>query len=269
VFAGGVLGTVSLLLDLKKSSLPRLSDRIGYGVRTNSESISAVTALDAGTVFSDGIAIGSILHSDENSHLEPVRYLAGSGFWRLLAWPRARGRNVVLRLLRLLGDLAAHPLDNLKVIFVDDWAKRTQILLFMQTIDSRLRLSKGILGMQTSMDGGTAPTAFIPEADALAEAFGGIVHGKPAALLTETLLGSPTTAHILGGCVMGKGKDEGVIDKDNRVFGYFNLFVCDGSMISANPGVNPSLTITALAERAMSKIPRNPSQKNKSSEKKP
>jgi cholesterol oxidase len=255
VFAGGVLGTVSLLLDLKKSSLPRLSDRVGYGVRTNSESISAVTALDRDTVFSDGIAIGSILHSDENSHLEPVRYPAGAGFWRLLAWPRARGRNVVLRLLRLLADLATRPLDNLKVIFVDDWAKRTQILLFMQTIDSRLRLSKGMFGLRTSLEGGTAPTAFIPEADALAEEFGGIVHGKPAALLTETLLGSPTTAHILGGCVMAKNKDGGVIDRDNRIFGYANLFVCDGSMISANPGVNPSLTITALAERAMSKVP--------------
>ncbi len=255
VFAGGVLGTVDLLLDLKKSSLPRLSEKIGFGVRTNSESISAVTALDRDTEFSKGIAIGSILHSDESSHLEPVRYPAGSGFWRLLAWPRARGRNVFVRLLRLLGDLIAHPIDNLKVIFVDDWAKRTQILLFMQTIDSRLRLSKGIFGLTTSVDSGAAPTAFIPEADALAGKFAGIVHGKPAALLTETILGSPTTAHILGGCVMGKDIAEGVIDKDNRVFGYENMLICDGSMISANPGVNPSLTITALTERAMSKIP--------------
>jgi cholesterol oxidase len=255
VFAGGVLGTVSLLLDLKKRSLPRLSGRIGYGVRTNSESISALTALDRETVFSDGIAIGSILHSDENSHLEPVRYPAGSGFWRLMAWPRARGGNVFLRLLRLLADLLARPVDNLKVIFVDDWAKRTQILLFMQTIDSRLRLTKGLFGLATSVDGGAAPTAFIPEADALAERFAGIARAKPAALLTETLLGSPTTAHILGGCVMGRDASDGVIDKDNRVFGYENMLVCDGSMISANPGVNPSLTIAALTERAMSKIP--------------
>jgi cholesterol oxidase len=255
IFAGGVLGTVDLLLNLKKTSLPRLSEKIGYGIRTNSESISAVTALDRDTVLSEGIAIGSILDTDENSHLEPVRYPAGSGFWRILAWPRARGRNVIVRLLRLLGDLIAHPIDNLKVIFVDDWAKRTQILLFMQTIDSRLRLSKGLLGLGTSVERGAAPTAFMPEADALAEKFAAIVHGKPAALLTETILGSPTTAHILGGCVMGKDSSEGVIDKDNRVFGYENMLICDGSMISANPGVNPSLTITALTERAMSKIP--------------
>lgn len=255
VFAGGVLGTVSLLLDLKRSSLPRLSGKVGFGVRTNSESIIAVTALDKETVFSQGVAIGSIIDSDENSHLEPVRYSAGSGFWRLLAWPRVHGRNVIIRMLRLLGDLIAHPIKNLKVIFVDDWAKRTQILLFMQTIDSHLRFSKGLLGMGTSVDKGKNPTAFIPEANALAEGFAGIVNGKLAALLTETILGSPTTAHILGGCVMGKDPGEGVIDKDNRVFGYENMLICDGSMISANPGVNPSLTITALTERAMSKIP--------------
>jgi cholesterol oxidase len=255
VFSGGVLGTVPLLLDLKKSSLPRLSGKVGFGVRTNSESISAVTAPDRKTVFSDGIAIGSILHTDEHSHLEPVRYPAGAGFWRLLAWPRARGANVFVRLFRLMADLALHPIANLKVIWVDDWAKRTQILLFMQTLDSRLRLSQGIFGLGTSVDAGATPTAFIPEADALAEKFAGLVRGKPAALLTETFLGSPTTAHILGGCGMGRDAQEGVIDKDNRVFGYKNMFICDGSMISANPGVNPSLTILALAERAMSKIP--------------
>jgi cholesterol oxidase len=254
VFAAGVMGTVGLLLDLKKRSLPRLSDRVGFGVRTNSESLSAVTALDRRTVLSDGIAIGSILHTDAHSHIEPVRYPAGSGFWRLLAWPRARGSNVFLRLLRLVGDLLAHPLANLKVIFVDDWAKRTQILLFMQTLDSRLRLTKGFLGLGTAVEAGTVPTAFIPEADALAERFAGVIGGKPAALLTETVLGSPTTAHILGGCGMGRDAAEGVIDRDNRVFGYENLYVCDGSMISANPGVNPSLTIVALTERAMSRI---------------
>jgi len=255
VFAGGVLGSVDLLLKLRRSSLPRLSARVGHGVRTNSESIIAVTALDRETVFSRGIAIGSILHSDENSHLEPVRYSAGSGFWRLLAWPRVRGANAVVRVVRLIGDLVAHPLRNLKVIFVDDWAKRTQILLFMQTIDSRLRLTRGRLGLATKVERGKTPTAFIPEANALAESYAGIVNGKPAALLTETLLGSPTTAHILGGCVMGKDEREGVIDRDHRVFGYRNMLICDGSTISANPGVNPSLTIAALAERAMSKIP--------------
>ena len=255
VLAGGVLGTVKLLLDLKETTLPRLSPRVGHGVRTNSESLIGVTVPDGKTVFSDGVAIGSILNTDAHSHLEPVRYSAGSGFWRLLASPMAHGANALVRLLRIIGDWIKHPVWNLKVTLVDDWSKRTQMLLFMQTLDSSLRFSKNWLGMASHLDHGPRPTAFIPEAKALAEQFAQIVGGKPMVLLTETILGIPTTAHILGGCTMGAGPEAGVIDKDNRVFGYENLWVCDGSMLSANLGVNPALTITALAERAMSRIP--------------
>jgi cholesterol oxidase len=255
VFAGGVLGTVKLLLKLKQSSLPNLSSRVGRDVRTNSESLLGVTTFDRETVFSDGIAIGSILHTDEISHLEPVRYPAGSGFWRLLQAPLIHGRNVFSRLGKLLVDFTRHPLANLKFIFVDDWAKRTQILLFMQTLESHLSFSREWWGMRTSVENGENPTAFIPEAKELAEQFARIVNGKPGGLLTETLFGIPTTAHVLGGARMGANHEEGVIDKDNRVFGYENMYICDASMISANPGVNPALTITALTERAMSKIP--------------
>jgi cholesterol oxidase len=125
----------------------------------------------------------------------------------------------------------------------------------MQTISSTLQLKKGLFRMKSSMEEGPAPTAIIPEARYLAEKFADETGGSPGALLSETVLGIPTTAHILGGAVMGSSADDGVIDKDNRVFGYDNMYVCDGSMISANPGVNPSLTITAISERAMSKIP--------------
>lgn len=257
VFAGGVLGSVRLLLDLKQASLPRLSDKVGFGVRTNSESLIAVTTLDRESVLSEGIAIGSILHTDENSHLEPVRYSAGSGFWRLLVGPMVHGSNVLIRVFKVLGDLITHPIKNLKVMLVDDWSKRTQILLFMQTLDSYLRFSKGVFGLKTTVDKGKNPSAFIPEAKDLADQYAQIVNGKPTVLVTELLLGIPTTAHILGGCVMGKDQAEGVIDKDNRVFGYENMLVCDGSAVSANPGVNPALTIVALTEKAMSKIPLN------------
>lgn len=255
VFSGGVLGTVELLLRLKGSSLPNLSDRVGCRVRTNSESLLGVTTLDVNTVFSDGIAISSILHTDEHSHLEPVRYPAGSGFWRLLGFPAVGGRNALVRIGKALLDLVLHPVGNARVYFVGDWAKRTQILLFMQTLDSTLRLSRGLFGMKTSEEAGASPAALLPEARRLAERYAKIVNGKPMALATETLLGIPTTAHILGGCVMGRDAGEGVIDKDHQVFGYENMYVCDGSAISANPGVNPSLTITALTERAMSRIP--------------
>ena len=124
----------------------------------------------------------------------------------------------------------------------------------MRTLDSTFRFTPGLFGLKSKAEKGQRPTAFVPEAGDLAKQYAKIVNGKPVVLLTETLFGIPTTAHILGGCVMGKDRNEGVIDKDNRVFGYENLYICDGSMISANPGVNPSLTITALTERAMGKI---------------
>lgn len=255
IFSGGVLGTVKLLLQLKTGSLPKLSDKIGYGIRTNSESLIGVTTFDKNKSFSEGVAIGSIIHTDENSHIEPVKYSDGSGFWRLFMAPMVQGNSMLGRFFNMMKDIVTRPIDNLKVFFVDDWSKRTHILLFMQTIDSTLRFSKGLFGMKTSVDTGKAPTSAIPEAQYLANQVGDIINGKPMVMSSETLLGIPTTAHILGGACMGKDDKEGVIDKDNKVFNYQNMYVCDGAMISANPGVNPSLSITAISERAMSKIP--------------
>lgn len=255
VFSGGVLGTVPLLLKLKNTTLKKLSDKAGCRIRTNSESLLGVTSTTEDYVFSDGIAISSILHTDKYSHLEPVRYPSGSGFWRLQVLPMVQGKNIFIRLKKIFGEMITHPIKNGRLYFVKDWAKKTQILLFMRTIDSTLKFEKGIFRMKSKLEDGTAPTAFIPESQSLAKRFAAIVNGTPGALLNETLLGIPTTAHILGGAVMGKDSADGVIDKDNKVFGYENMYVCDGSMISANPGVNPSLTITAITERAMSKIP--------------
>lgn len=255
VFAGGVLGTVDLLLKLKETSLPALSKRVGMDVRTNSESLIGIVTPDSKTDYSEGVAIGSILNTDAHTHLEPVRYSSGSGFWRTLMVPMAHGKNVLARLREILSDAVRHPRKILKILTVKNFAERTQILLFMQTLDSRLRFSRGRFGLSSRLQSGNLPTAFIPEARELASRYADIVHGNPTVLLTEILAGIPTTAHILGGAVMGKTAAEGVIDKDNRVFGYRNMVVCDGSMISANPGVNPSLTILALSERAMRKIP--------------
>ena len=255
IFAGGVLGTVPLLLKLQKRSLPNLSEKIGCGIRTNSESLIGITTFNKDIDFSKGVAIGSILHTDEHSHIEPVRYASGSGFWRLLLAPMVSGRNWFVRLMKILYDTMRHPIRNIRVLSVWNFSKRTQILLFMQTIDSTLRFTQGMFGLKSKMEHGPSPTAFIPEAQDLAHRYAKLVNGKPVTLITETVAGIPTTAHILGGCIMGRDKTEGVIDKDHRLFGYDNLYACDGSAISANPGVNPSLTITALSERAMSKIP--------------
>lgn len=263
IFSGGVLGTVDLLLRLREDphGLPHLSERLGDQVRTNSESLIAVVSRDKGVDHSKGIAIGSIIHTDEHSHIEPCRYPAGSGFYRLLAAPHVAGDTLPERLLNLFGVVAKNPLAVARAATVSDWAKQTVILLYMRTLEGYIRLRRGRdistgfrKGLTTELGAGPAPSAFIPEATELAERFAEKLDGLPETLLTETLLGIPTTAHILGGCCMGDSPKSGVIDKDHRVFGYQGLYVIDGSAMSANPGVNPSLTITALSERALSKI---------------
>jgi len=254
IFAGGVLGTIALMDKLKRKSLPQLSKRLGYDVRTNNESLIGVVSLDREKDFSKGVAIGSILNTDENSHLEPVRYGEGSGFWRLTMLPFTIGRNVFVRIGKMFKVWFRHPINTIRILFVGDWAKRTQILLFMQHLDSTLRLSKGKMGMKTSIDKGENPTPFIPEAKELADKYSDITNGRSHVLALEPLLGIPSTAHILGGAVMGENASKGVIDSKNRVFNYSNMLVCDGSMISANPGVNPALSIVAITERAMTYI---------------
>ncbi|MBX3420064.1 MAG: GMC family oxidoreductase [Pirellulaceae bacterium] len=256
VFAGGVLGTMRLLLRLKKTSLPRLSAALGRGVRTNSESLIGVTTYDKKKSFSEGIAIGSIIHIDENRHIEPVKYSSGAGFWRLLMAPMVTGRSLFSRSFKMALDFVRHPINNLRVFLTDDWSKRTHILLYMESIDSTLRFkSSPTGGLMTELEDGPPPTAFNPVAQSIARRVEKIVDGKAMVIASETLFGIPTTAHILGGACMGAGPDQGVVDQYNRVFNYQNMMVCDGSMISANIGVNPSLTITALTERAMSHIP--------------
>lgn len=255
VFAGGVLGTMDLLLKLKESSLPNLSDTLGKGVRTNSESLIGITTFDKNISFSEGIAIGSIINIDENRHVEPVKYSEGAGFWRLFMAPMVQGKTILGRFLKMIKDFVLHPIDNFKVFFVDDWSKRTHILLYMESIDSTLQMKRSKLGYKkTSLEAGNAPTAFNPKAQEIAHRMEKIVNGKAMVMNTETLFGIPSTAHILGGACMGKSAETGVIDKNNRVFNYQNMLVCDGSMISANIGVNPSLSITAITERAMSLI---------------
>lgn len=256
VFAGGVLGTMDLLLKLKKTSLPRLSDMLGRGIRTNSESLIGVTTFDRTQSFSEGIAIGSIVHIDENRHVEPVKYSEGAGFWRIFMAPMVQGSNILSRFAKMVLDFIMHPIDNLRTFLVDDWSKRTHILLYMESIESSLRFKRNKAGLlSTSLEAGQAPTAFNPIAQSIARRIEKIIKGKAMVMSTETLFGIPTTAHILGGACMGNDADSGVIDSSNKVFNYKNMMICDGSMISANPGVNPSLSITAIAERAMSLVP--------------
>lgn len=258
IFSGGVLGTIKLLLKLKKSgSLPRLSEKTGQEIRTNNETLISITSLKKDIDVSKGIAIGSILHTDENTHLEICRYSEGSGFWKLLHLPLSQGSGFPQRFFNMLRQAFKHPLDYFKIYWSRSWSKNTVVLLFMQTVDSTLNFRMSKAGNMTSSVGtGKAPSSDIPESIELTKSYSKILKGRPTAFALETLAGIPSTAHILGGAVMGENPSEGVIDKQNRIFGYENLYVIDGSMISANPGVNLSLTITALAERAMDQLPK-------------
>jgi cholesterol oxidase len=264
IFSGGVMGTIPLLLQMKERTdgLPKLSDRLGDFVRSNSEALFGVIAPGKGVDFTKGVAITSILHTDDHSHIEPVRYGPGSGFFRTLMLPHAPGPNALARMWGVLVAFARHPLRWVKAFFVKDSSKHTQILLYMRTLEGALRMKLGRSlhtgfrrGLVTEVDDPSqAPSAFIKEATDLAESFADKVDGVTSTVVTETLLGVPSTAHILGGACMGASAETGVIDPNHEVFNYPGMYVIDGSAISANPGVNPSLTITALAERAMSLI---------------
>lgn len=255
VLAGGVLGTVDLLLAMKADprGLPNLSDQVGQSVRTNSESIIGITA-KSGTDLTRGVAIGAILHTDDRSHLETVRYPAGAGLFRTMVLPHAPGDTLSRRMAASVRYALANPVRALSSVFVKDWAASTAILLYMRTGEGTLAFARGLFGLRSSVTTGAAPVAAIPEASELAEQFSRKLDGFVVSLFTETLMGIPTTAHILGGACIGRTADDGVIDADHQVFGYPGLYVCDGSAVSANPGVNPSLTITAMTERAMARV---------------
>ncbi len=264
IFSAGVMGTVPLLLELKEKSdcLPKISDRLGDFVRTNSESLIQLISEDREHNLSEGIAISSIINTDENSHIEPCRYSNGSGFFRLLVSPHVKGTSNAERFVNLVKTYLTKPFRIFKALTVPDFSRYSVTLLYMRSLDGTLKFTLGRNAytffrrkLTTTKGTGEKPQASIPEATELAHKFEKKLNGTATSLVSETLLGAPTTAHILGGCCMGKNADEGVIDNEHQVFGYQGLYVIDGSAISANPGVNPSLTITALAERAMSKIP--------------
>jgi len=255
VLAAGVLGTVALMLNMKRQGILNLSEKTGRDIRTNNESLIGVVSRDRDRRFSDGLAIGSILDLGRQVHAEPVRYPEGSGFFRALALPMVKGSTLRVRMQKVLADLVNHPFKNLSILLKPNIALHTVILMVMQQKDISLEFILNGRKLKTKVNGTEVPSAFIPEAQELAKKYASLVNGKILVLAHETLFGTPTTAHIFGGAVMGKNSDDGVIDSQNRVFGYDNLYVCDGSMISANPGVNPSLTIAAITERAMSYIP--------------
>ncbi len=264
VLAAGVLGTVPLLLRCKaEGALPRLSDQLGTYTRTNSEALLGVTVPRKGPDLCEGIAITSHVHMDDDTRVEPVRFIRGSDVILELGTPLTDGGTKLTRPLKWMGNCLRHPRQFLRTLWPLGKARKSIVILVMQTLDNRMKLvlkrrwfwpfSKAVTSWQPP-DQPKVP-AYIPVANEVTRRVARRLGGFPFSSLNEVLLNVPTTAHILGGCPMGAGPEDSVVDKECRLFGYENLRVIDGSVIGANLGVNPSLTITALAEYAMSRIP--------------
>jgi cholesterol oxidase len=265
VLSAGVLGTVNLLLKQKEmGNLKKLSDKLGHVVRTNSESILGVTSKSFQSDFSNGVAITSSIYPDDHTHIEPVRYPKGSDAMNgMAAGVLVDGGGKVPRQLKFLWEVIKHPIDSVIAMIPFGFAKRSIILLVMQTVDNSIQLIrkrrwffpfKPLLS-STQEHGNKIPT-YIPIANEFAKRLAkNMGNGVARSSVNEVLLDVPMTAHVLGGSCIAETPNEGVIDLQNRVFGYKNFLVCDGSMVPVNLGVNPSLTITAFAERAMSFIP--------------
>ncbi len=262
IFSAGALGTTRLLLEMRDSdSLPGLSPRVGHNTRTNSEAILGATSNHNGTDYSEGVAITSSIHPEPHTHIEPVRYPKGSNVMGLLATILVDGGGRIPRQLRFCGQVLRHPIAFLRTLSVRRWAERSVILLVMQSLDNKIRLSlkKGILGsrLTSTQDSAQPNPTYIPIANQAARVAAEAVDGFPSSAVNEVLLDTPTTAHIIGGACIGADPSEGVIDAYQRVYGYEGLHVADGSAITGNLGVNPALTITAMTERAMSFWPNN------------
>ncbi|NKF22104.1 GMC oxidoreductase [Solimonas marina] len=260
VMSGSSLGTMELLFRLKQSgSLPNVSDQLGNGVRTNAESILGVRFPGKDVDMSRGVAIGSSIHLDEHTHIEATRYTRGADAMGLMTTALVGGKPGWTRIFVWLWAALMHPISFLRMSNPVGFARQTLIFLVMQTVEGslRMRLKRRWFwpfARLLSSEGDAIPT-FIPEANAFTEKVAKQFGGAPMTTITEILFNVPFTAHCMGGCAIGADAGSGVIDTQNRVFNYRNLYVVDGSMIGSNLGVNPSLTITALAERAMSFIP--------------
>ena len=265
MFSAGTLGTLRLLFRCRDitRSLPNLSPRLGDRLRTNGEELLGAVSRDAQPDYSQGIAITSIFRADAVTAIEPVRYPAGSSLMRLLAGPLIEsGSSLPVRWLKILGSIIRHPLDFLRAQVLPGWAQRATIILVMQTEDQRLRMRLGRdlftlfrRNLVSQPEAGQTLSGKIDIGHQVTRAFAKKMNGVPAGSIAEALLNIPMTAHILGGCPMGHDAQGGVVDVKCQVYTYPGLYIVDGSIVPANPGVNPSLTITALAEYAVSHIP--------------
>lgn len=264
IFSAGVMGTMKLLLNLRdvKKSLPNLSPRLGDMVRTNSEALLGSIARGSDVDFSQGVSISSIMNADEVTRVEPVRYPNGSSLMRFLGAPLVSDvTNVPARLVRSLAWILRHPIDYLRAMIFPNWASKVTILLVMQHVDNHMkfRIGRSPLtlfrrGLVAQPDEDHQIHAQVDAGHDVTREFAKRINGAALGSITENAFNLPTTAHILGGAPMGRNAEEGVVNENFEIHNYAGMYIIDGSIMPANPGVNPSLTITALAEYAMSRI---------------
>ncbi len=261
VLAASSLGTMELLFRLReKGSLPAISAQLGQHVRTNSESLIGARVPGCPEDFSQGIAIGSGVYIDEHTHVEAVRYPCGSDTMSLLTTILSDGtpgsRRIALWLKNVLASLFFHPIKSWRLLRPRGWAREAVILLCMQALDGEIQMLWRRPWFwpfrKFLVSGGEKVPTYIPQANQFAKKFAEVAGGTAMSTLPEILFDVPGTAHCIGGCVIADSPAHGVVDERHRVFGYQNMYICDGSVVATNLGVNPSLTIAALAERAMS-----------------
>ena len=267
IFSGGVMGTVKLLLKCKdKKFLPLLSNCLGDYVRTNSESILAVRShsIDKEKDFTKGVAISSGFMPDEKTHIETCRYGEGQNSMSMLTTHIFNKNSIIPVPLKWFLNILMHPIQFIKDSIPYKWSSQTVILLIMQPISNYLKLSYKTRwwrlwrkSMNSELSSGNPIPSSIPMGEYVANSIAKELKGVPMSSYMDTFFGIPTTAHILGGATMGDSIDTGVVDQHLEIFNYPGLYVIDGSAVPSNLGVNPSLTITALAEYAMSKFPEN------------
>ncbi|MCW2837807.1 MAG: choD, partial [Marmoricola sp.] len=261
IFAAAAIGTQKLLHRMKaEGHLPKLSDRLGYLSRTNSESILGAIAPDSSVDYSYGIAITSSFHPDADTHVEPVRYGKGSNAMAMLQTVLTDGDGPEPRWQTWLKQMWAERKNVADLYDLKHWSERTVVALVMQTLDNSITTyPKRIPGTRkwrlTSRQGHGQPNpTWIPMANNVVRKMATIMGGTAGGSIGEPF-NMPMTAHFIGGCAIGESPETGVVDPYQRVYGYDGLHIADGSAISANLGVNPSLTITAQAERAMALWP--------------
>ncbi|BBH71416.1 cholesterol oxidase [Actinoplanes sp. OR16] len=256
VFAGGALGTQRLLHRMRDQGLlPRVSAKLGELSRTNSESILGARTRRKDRDFSHGVAITSSIHPDPVTHVEPVRYGPGSNLLALLATVLVDDAGRTPRWWAAVKQLAKAGRDLRLYVSPKNWSRETIVLLAMQPLDNSITVYTKRGGRLTSRPGiGEPNPVWVPAAHDVARRVAEKVDGVATGAMTE-LVGRPVTGHFIGGCAIGGDPDSGVVDPYQRLFGYDGLHVIDGSVVAANLGVNPSLTITALAERAVALWP--------------